>query len=57
MPDERISVSELKSELGDLINDTQDIFTIASDEGIVDFLWLGSWPNPKMLEGFCKINV
>ena len=42
MPDERISVAELKSELGDLINDTQDIFTIASDEGIVDFLWLGS---------------
>ena len=38
MPDERISVAELKSELGDLINDTQDIFTIASDEGIVDFL-------------------
>ena len=34
MPDERISVAELKSELGDLINDTQDIFTIASDEGI-----------------------
>jgi len=32
MPDERIAVSDLKSELGDLIKNTQDIFTTSSDE-------------------------
>ncbi len=39
MPDERIAVSDLKSELGDLSKNTQDIFTTSSDEGIVFLLY------------------
>ncbi len=39
MSDERIAVSDLKSELGDLIKNTLDIFTTSSDEGIF-FIYL-----------------
>ena len=39
MPDERIAVSDLKSELGDLIKNTQDILTASSDEGMVVLLY------------------